>query len=82
MKKVTINDLVELLEEVVDISGIEVNGCSILGEDIPIDSREMLRIISRVEARYRFRFETKEILGLRSLNDLLETIRIHAGVAQ
>lgn len=77
MHKVTIKDLVELLEEVVDISGIKVDGCSILGEDIPIDSREMLRIISRIQTRYRFRFETKEILGLKTLNDLLETIRIH-----
>ena len=76
MNKVTINDLVELLEEVVDISGIEVNGCSILGEDIPIDSREMLRIISRVESRYRFHFKIKEIFGLKTLNDLLEIIRM------
>jgi len=48
----------------------------VLGEDIPVSSNEMLRILSRIQARYRFRFDPKEVLGLNTLGDLVETVRL------
>ena len=75
MYKVTIDDLIEILEEIIDISKIKIDSNSVLGEDIPIDSKEMLRILSRIESRYHFRFKPKEILGLKTLGDILETVR-------
>ncbi len=74
MHKITINSLAELFGEVVDISGIKIDGNTVLGEDIPIDSGEMLRILSRIESRYKFRLELKEILTLKTLGDVLEVI--------
>jgi len=75
MDKVIKQDILNILEEVVDISEIVIEMDSILGEDIPIDSTEMLRILSRVESRYQFRFETKEVLGLKTFGNLLETVQ-------
>lgn len=75
MCTVTLDDLIELFGEVVDISGIEISTSAVLGEDIPIDSREMLRILSRIESRYQFRFEPQEVLGLKTLGDFLEVVR-------
>lgn len=78
MRKVTIDDLAELFGEVVDVSGIRIDKNAVLGEDIPVDSREMLQIFSRIESRYRFRFEPKEVLGLKTLGDVFEIVQRRA----
>ena len=72
---VTIEDLVDLISEVVDLSGIQASADMILGEDIPVDSRDMLRILSRIEARYHLRFKPEEILTFKTLGNMLETLR-------
>jgi len=77
MREVTLGQLIELLEEIIDVSGLKIDSNMVLGEDIPIDSAEMLRILSRIESRYKFRFRTREILSLKTLGDLIETIRCH-----
>jgi len=78
MQNVTIEDLVDIFEEIIDLSGIKIDDNTVLGDDIPIDSGEMLRILSRIESRYQFRFEPKEVLGLNTLGDVLEVVRHHA----
>jgi len=75
MNKVAIDDLIELFGEVIDISRIEIDINAVLGEDIPVDSMDMLRVLSRIESRYRFRFEPGEIMALKTLGDVLETVR-------
>ena len=75
MCNVTIDNLIEIFEEIIDISGIKIDSSTVLGEDFPIDSREMLRVISRIESRYHFRFEPREILGLKTLGDVLEIVQ-------
>ena len=74
MCKVTIDDLIELFGEVIDVSGIQIDAKAVLGEDIPIDSMEMLRILSRIEFKYKFKFNQKEILKIKTLGDLLEIV--------
>jgi acyl carrier protein len=74
MGKVTIDDLLELFGEVIDISRIQIDINAVLGEDIPVDSKDMLRILSRIESRYKFRFEPGEIMALKTLGDVLETV--------
>jgi len=78
MREVTIDNLAEIFGEVIDLSGIKIHGSAVLGEDIPIDSKEMLRILSRIESRYRFRFDPREILGLKTLSDVLKSVQRRA----
>lgn len=74
MGKVTVDDLIDIIGEVIDISRIQIDINAVLGEDIPADSKDMLRILSRIESRYRFRFEPSEVITLKTLGDILETV--------
>lgn len=76
-KKITIDDLAEIIGEVIDISRTNVDLNSVFGEDIPVDSKDMLRILSRIESRYKFRFEFGEIVLLRTVNDLYKSTLYH-----
>jgi acyl carrier protein len=78
MKTVTLENLLEIFEEIIDISGIQPMPSMVLGADIPINSMEMLRIFSRIESRYRFRFSPKDVMQMRTVGDLLETVRRYA----
>jgi acyl carrier protein len=75
MREATINELEEIFGEVIDLSGIKMLESSVLGEDIAVDSKEMLRILSRIESRYKFRFNPREVLGLKTIGDILETVQ-------
>jgi len=82
MNKISLSDLEGLFAEVIDLSGAVFSPDGVLGEDIPADSKEMLRILSRIEAHYRFRFRPADILKLRTVGDLLEAVRQNsAGVS-
>jgi len=78
MREITLDELIDLLGEVVDFSGVEINQHMVLGEDIPVDSSDMLRILSRIESRYKFRFKLGEVLNLKTLGDILEVVRHNA----
>ena len=80
MRNITIEELIEIFEEVVDLSGAKVDNNTVLGDDIPVDSGEMLRIISRIEAKYCFQFKPKDILGLETMGDILKTINSRLGM--
>jgi len=80
MQEATINELEEIFGEVIDLSSIKMVESSVLGEDITVDSKEMLRIFSRIESRYKFRFDPREILSLKTIGDILETVQRHTDV--
>ena len=80
MREVTLDEIAEIFGEIIDVSDIEMTSGTVLGEDIPVNSSEMLRILSRIQGRYGFRFDPREILGLRTLGDLLETVRRRTSV--
>jgi len=80
MCKVTVEALIELFGEVIDISGIKMDTSAVLGDDIPVDSMQMLRILSRIESKYRFRFEPADILNLKTLGDILEVVRVRGKI--
>ena len=75
MYDVTIDELTEILGEIIDLSGIEMDSNTVLGDDIPVDSRDMLRFLSHIESHYRFRFNPREVLGFKTLGDLLHAIQ-------
>ncbi len=75
MHDVTLDKLAETLGEIVDLSGIKIDSNTVLGDDIPLDSRDMLRFLSHIESRYRFRFNSRKVLGLKTLGDVLQMIQ-------
>ena len=75
MGNLTLEDVTEILDEVIDLSGVQVSESSVLGEDIPVDSRQMLRVISRIESRYRIRFTPRDLVRLKTVGDLLAASR-------
>jgi acyl carrier protein len=75
MKELRLEQLVEILGEVVDLSGARTDEGAVLGEDIQVDSREMLRVISRIEALCGSRFAPQDLLTIKTLGSLLEATR-------
>ena len=71
----SLEELVEMIGEVVDLSGLSPDAEAVLGEDVPVDSKDMLRILSRLESRYSFRFAPSEVMALRTVGALLEAVR-------
>ena len=65
--------------EIVDLSGVSVDERAVLGEDIPLDSKEMLRVVSRIESLYRFHFVPGDLLSVQTVGDLLDAIRRGTG---
>jgi len=72
-------DLEDIFREVVDLEDAAFQEASMLGRDVPVDSKDMLRILSRIEARYRFRFRPDQVLRLETVGDLVSAIRDAAG---
>ncbi len=79
MNRPTLDDVVETMGEVVDLLDVVVTEECVLGEDIAIDSQQMLRVLSRLESRYRMRFAPDVILRLNTVGDLLEALSRAAG---
>lgn len=75
MNEVTLDKLAEIFGEIIDLSGIKIDSNTVLGDDIPVNSRDMLRFLSHIESRYRFRFNSREVLGLKTLGDVLQAIQ-------
>jgi acyl carrier protein len=74
MSAALLADIEELFREVVDLEGVAFSGPSVLGRDIPVDSKDMLRVLSRIEAKYRFRFRPDQILRLGTVDDLVSAV--------
>jgi acyl carrier protein len=75
LRPVELQDLRECFAEVIDLTGVELRRQAVLGDDVPVDSMEMLRILSRIEARYGFRFGPQVVLQLVTVGDLLDAAR-------
>jgi len=78
MSNVTLSDMKELIGEVVDLSDTPLQEDSVLGESFSVDSQEMLRILSRIESQYEFRFELQDVINLKTVGDLLKTVQRRA----
>jgi len=75
VQECTLEQLAEVFDEVVDLSGVQVHEGAVLGDHIPLDSRDMLRVLSRIESRYRIRFAPTDVLRMRTLGDVLTAVR-------
>ncbi|MGA2433860.1 MAG: acyl carrier protein [Bryobacteraceae bacterium] len=77
MKQPTLGDLAEIVGSYVDLSSVRVTEETAFGDDIPIDSQDMLRVLSRIQALYRIKFEAKDVLRIATMGDLLASVRRH-----
>ncbi|MGO9242760.1 MAG: acyl carrier protein [Bryobacteraceae bacterium] len=81
MRPPTLDDLAEIVGAYVDLSSTPVTEKSAFGTDIPIDSQDMLRVLSRIQAQYSFKFDVREVLGVATLGDLLAVVHRRKGGA-
>ena len=81
MKPPDLDDICEIIEEFIDLSGRQVTEDATFGTDIPRDSQQMLRVIARIEAAYRMRFAPQDLLSIRTVGDLLNVVRTRAWTA-
>jgi acyl carrier protein len=75
MKGIEIEDIIDIFGEIIDVSGAEIDENTLLGDDIPVDSSDMLRVISRIESKYCFKFKPEDILGFETVGDIIKVIR-------
>lgn len=75
MAEVTFDELKELIGEVIDLTDTKADEEAVIGEDVAVDSQDMLRILSRIESKYEFRFTVPDIAGMMTLGDLLEIVQ-------
>ncbi len=74
MAEIAVDELIEIFEEVVDIGNVSVGPDSVLGRDIAVDSKEMLMILSRIESRYNFRFDPRQVIYIKTFGDILDIV--------
>lgn len=74
MPGLTLEELFEILGEFTDLGDTPHRPDLVLGEDIPIDSQDLLRAVARIEARTGLRFRPDEILSMGTTGDVLEVV--------
>ena len=75
MNPPTLHTLTEIMGAYVDLSALQVTEASTLGEDIPVDSHDMLRVISRIRAVYGVTLKAPDLFQVVTMGDLLAAVR-------
>lgn len=74
MKEIRLQDILMILESVVCLPDEGVDHNAVLGEDIAIDSTDMMRIISRLASKYKIKFTTQDILAMDTVGDIVRIV--------
>jgi acyl carrier protein len=75
MNEPRLADLAEIIGSYVDLTAVPLRSESVLGEDVPIDSQDMLRVLSRIQVKYRIAFGPRDLLELKTMGDLVAVVR-------
>lgn len=75
MNEPTLAELTEIIGSYVDLSTVALSPESVIGGEVPIDSQDMLRVLARLQAKYRIAFEPRDVLRLETIGDLLALVR-------
>lgn len=75
MNEPNLADLAEIIGSFVDLSSTLLRSESVLGQEVPLDSQDMLRVLSRIQAKYRIAFTPRDVLALKTIGDLLAEVR-------
>jgi glutathione peroxidase len=73
MPELTREEVLDVLGEFLDL--LEVDPAEPFEDDASVDSREMLRLISRLETRFGVQMSAQDLVGVHYLNDLVEVVR-------
>ncbi len=74
MRELSVEDLLEVINEVVVIEEENLKQESLLETVVTEESHELLRIYSRIEARYGFRLNPTELHRVKTLGDILDAV--------
>jgi acyl carrier protein len=74
MHKITSKDIISVLEEIIDISKKGNIEEAVLGEDIIMDSTDMLRVISRIESRFKVKLKMLDIINFDNIKDITDAV--------
>jgi acyl carrier protein len=74
-----LEEIAEIFGEVVDLTGIQFTRDLILGDQLMVSSSEALQIVSRVQTRFGVRFEPMEIIGIKTVGDIVDLVDKHGG---
>jgi acyl carrier protein len=73
----TREDVLDVIGEFLDLS--EVDPSEPVEDDESVDSREMLRLITRLEGRFGIQVSAQDLLAVHCLNDLVDVVQRLAG---
>ncbi len=68
------DELLHIMAEFVDLSRSSIDENSTFGDDIPLDSRDMLRLLARIHSRYNIKIKPRDIFQIKNFGDLKRTI--------
>lgn len=69
----TRGEVLDVVGEFLDLS--EVDPAEPVADEASVDSREMLRLISRLESRFGVQMSAQDLLEVHCLNDLVDVVR-------
>lgn len=72
-----LSTIAEVFGEVTDLGGVEFHEGIVLGDDLMVSSAEVLQIISRIQNRFRVRFEPMEIISIKTVGDIARLVEKH-----
>jgi acyl carrier protein len=68
--------LAEIVCSYADLSSVRVTEETAFA-NLPIDSQDMLRVFSRIQAIYKIKLDAKDVLGATTMGALLAAVRRH-----
>ncbi len=82
MSNVGLEQVSELIGGVVDLTGVSLTEQTVIGQDFALDSQDMLRVLSQIEAHYGFRFSVQDLVSLKTIGDVLRAIERNVAEGQ
>lgn len=70
-----IRKIAEVIEDVTDIPASDIQGSSVLMDDLELSSLEVMTIIADLEKVFHIRLKEKELMNIITVSDVAECIQ-------
>lgn len=67
-------EIVDILVDVADLDKDEIEGESLLIDDLDLSSLEIMSVVSKIEKNYSIKISEKELLSVATVNDLAKLV--------
>ena len=67
-------EIFDILVDVVDLDKDEIEGESLLIDDLDLSSLEIMSVVSKIEKNYSIKISEKELLSVATVNDLAKLV--------